>query len=283
MKDEIALELISIDPNTCAPWRFHNRAIDGFEINIDSLVESIKTDGQHTPGLVRQTENDSYEIIFGYRRSLACKALGIKYKATVLPKYVDDMTCLKMMHSENEERQDVSPLQDARTFQAALDQGIFVNQEHLGQVLGLSQSRVSRILKSATLFRHDWLIGTLVASIDDISIRQALRMVSGLGSASIRDDLKKHVISQSKPPLFKDVLKQLEHLLEEASNSKTRNKILLRSGRKKVAQMSVKSDGCCTITIRPFQWSEPEFKSLMTTLSKEVITAHGGNIDWTIP
>ena len=51
------------------------KVIDNDEM--ESLVESIKTQGVLTPIVVRQTENGEYEIVSGHRRVFACNKLGI--------------------------------------------------------------------------------------------------------------------------------------------------------------------------------------------------------------
>lgn len=274
-------EIKHIDPSKCYPWRFHNRAINGYQTNVDTLIKSIDLEGQHTPGLVRETDTgDEYEIIFGYRRSLACGALGIEYMARVIPRTIDDTMCMKMMHSENEERVGISPLQDARTYQLALDRGVFVNQEHLAQLLCLSQGRVSKILRTASLFRYDWLSEPLLKAIDDISLRQAHKVATALNDVSTREKIERYVSSSEVTPSFESIAKYLDQLSESGSSKRSKNLVLHRSGRKKIASISIKSDGECNINISPYQWSESDFKSLMLSLSKEIILAHGGDQSW---
>ena len=46
--------------------------------DMQELVESIREYGVITPALVRETENDRYELISGHRRKHACELLGMK-------------------------------------------------------------------------------------------------------------------------------------------------------------------------------------------------------------
>lgn len=276
-------EILSLDPSLCKPWAYHNRSIPGVKANIESLKRSINLEGQHTPGLVRESRSGAtYEIIFGYRRSMACLELGIPYQAKVISQDIDDAMCMKMMHSENEERVGISPLQDARTYQLALDRGVFVNQEHLAQLLCLSQGRVSKILKTASLFRYEWLSESLLGAIEDISLRQAHKMATALNDASLREKVEAYVSSSEIPPVFDDIVKYIDRLSEAGSNRKSKNLVLHRSGRKKIASISIKSDGECDINISPYQWSESDFKSFMSSLAKEIIVAQGGDQEWII-
>ncbi|OZA08213.1 MAG: hypothetical protein B7Y02_12865 [Rhodobacterales bacterium 17-64-5] len=50
---------------------------------LDDLIASIREHGQKVPVLVRRIQ-DSYEIVYGRRRLLACRALGQRVRATVM-------------------------------------------------------------------------------------------------------------------------------------------------------------------------------------------------------
>jgi ParB-like chromosome segregation protein Spo0J len=58
------------------------------------------------------------------------------------------------MHIENADRQDITPMERALSFQAQLDAKIFPTQDALGEAIGLSKGQVAKLVKAASLLRH---------------------------------------------------------------------------------------------------------------------------------
>jgi len=58
------------------------------------------------------------------------------------------------MHIENADRQDITPMERALSFQAQLEAEIFATQEALAEAIGLTKGQVSKLLKAASLMRH---------------------------------------------------------------------------------------------------------------------------------
>lgn len=81
------------------------------EDGLDSLIESIQEGGQRVPILVRPVSDTDYEVVYGRRRLLACRALGIDVRASVME--MSDEEALIAQGVENNERLNTSFIERA--------------------------------------------------------------------------------------------------------------------------------------------------------------------------
>jgi len=110
---------------------------------INQLAESIRSMGQLQAILVRP-DGDRFEIVYGHRRFLACQKLGMtKIRASV--KALDDITCALMRATENVERQDISPIEEAAVY-ADLFENLGLTVDEIGRRMGKSSGIVKRRL-----------------------------------------------------------------------------------------------------------------------------------------
>lgn len=90
------------------------------------LTESIRAHGVLTPTLVRPV-NGHYEIAAGHRRYRAAKAAGLaELPAVVRP--MDDVAFLEVLVTENLQREDVHPLEEAEGYRALMKAGYDVQR-----------------------------------------------------------------------------------------------------------------------------------------------------------
>lgn len=120
--------------------------------NVAALAESIKANGQVTPAYgwkLDEPDPDGclYELVYGARRRAACALLGIDLKIEISPIPVAAIDVARMMHAENQARQDYSPLESAMEYRAFLDAGLFTSARDLASKLGADESQVSRTLR----------------------------------------------------------------------------------------------------------------------------------------
>lgn len=145
-----------VDPKRCRPWAYHNRTATWYtRERCQDLIESIAKDGQQEPALARRLGNDrdfDYELVYGMRRRFACEFLNTRLKLRVVE--ADDARAAVLMHIENADRQDITPMERALSFQAQIEAGIFPTQEALAEAIGLTKGQVSKLLKAASLVRH---------------------------------------------------------------------------------------------------------------------------------
>ncbi|MGH8257065.1 MAG: ParB/RepB/Spo0J family partition protein, partial [Steroidobacteraceae bacterium] len=145
-----------VDPRRCRPWKYHNRTTGWYTRDrCQDLIESIAKDGQQEPAVARRVageEGFDYELIYGLRRRFACEFLNTKLKLRVVD--ADDARAAIMMHIENADRQDITAMERALSFQAQLEAKLFATQEALSDAIGLSKQQVAKLVKAAGLMRH---------------------------------------------------------------------------------------------------------------------------------
>jgi ParB family transcriptional regulator, chromosome partitioning protein len=148
--------IFSVDPRRCRPWAHHNRgAVWYTRDRCQDLIESIAKDGQQEPAVARKLVGDpsfDYELIYGMRRRFACEFLNAKLKLRVIE--ADDARAAVLMHIENADRQDITPMERALSFHSQLEAKIFPTQEALSDAIGLTKGQVSKLVKAATLMRQ---------------------------------------------------------------------------------------------------------------------------------
>jgi ParB/RepB/Spo0J family partition protein len=148
--------IFSVDPRRCRGWLHHNRTAAWYtKDKCQDLIESIAKDGQQEPALARKLVADpnfDYELIYGMRRRFACEYLNHKLKLRVIE--ADDARAAVLMHIENADRQDITPMERAISFQSQLEAKVFPTQEALSEAIGLTKGQVSKLVKAASLMRQ---------------------------------------------------------------------------------------------------------------------------------
>jgi ParB/RepB/Spo0J family partition protein len=147
--------ILSVDPKRCRPWKYHNRTDAWYtRERCQDLIDSIAKDGQLEPALARRLEGEKdydFELIFGMRRRFACEATGQKLKVRVVE--ADDARAAVLMHIENADRQDITPMERAISFATQVEAKVFATQEALAAALGVSTGQVAKMVKAAGLLK----------------------------------------------------------------------------------------------------------------------------------
>ena len=138
-----------IDPFRCKMGAFHDRLLDLLdESSCRELVTSFERHGQKHPVLVRPCSDRGdydYELVYGARRLFAARALKTMLLATITR--ISDRDAIVEIDIENRLRCDLSPYERAMAFRSWIHNGYFRSQFDLAETLGLSASRVSRLMK----------------------------------------------------------------------------------------------------------------------------------------
>jgi ParB/RepB/Spo0J family partition protein len=87
---------------------------------LEELTKSIRASGVFTPLLVRELPEERYQIIAGARRWKAAREAGLKELPCIVRELSDD-EALELLLTENLQREDPHPLEEAATFQVWLD------------------------------------------------------------------------------------------------------------------------------------------------------------------
>ena len=141
-------QVINISIDDIIPNRFQPREIFRDQA-LDELALSIKEHGVIQPIIVRQIVNNKYEIIAGERRYKASTLAG-KTTIPAIVRNLDDKETSKQALLENIQRQDLTPIEEARTYQTILSLDN-ITQEELAKTMGKSQSAISNKLRLLTL------------------------------------------------------------------------------------------------------------------------------------
>ncbi|WP_417473661.1 plasmid partitioning protein RepB [Leisingera sp.] len=138
-----------IDTSLIDDAGYEDRLSTGGEAH-DQLVESLKTYGQQVPVLLRPHPKSPgrYEIVYGRRRLMALRQLGLPVKAMV--RQLDDHALVMAQGQENTARLDLSFIEKA-SFAAQL-QADGYDRQTIAAALSIDLPMVSRMLKVGTAF-----------------------------------------------------------------------------------------------------------------------------------
>lgn len=165
-------ELLEINTDACQPWEYANRSDEELG-DLEGLISSIKENGQLQPILVRHANNDKsskkFEVIFGRRRYLACKELGIKVLAILkdIPKIED---AVLYQYDENKNRNDVSDYSNAVLYKKLLDNRCFTSAKELAAKLSISKGAFAELMTFTKLPKS---IVSLIPDIHNVKIYMA--------------------------------------------------------------------------------------------------------------
>ena len=127
-----------IKPNPYQPRKtFDQKALE-------ELSESIKENGLFQPILLRETLV-GYEIISGERRYRASKLAGLDTVPAIIYDYTDQQM-MEVALVENIQREDLSIVEEARSYQSLID-NLGYTQEQLANKVGKSRSHVANIIR----------------------------------------------------------------------------------------------------------------------------------------
>ena len=164
-------EVVYLYLDDIIPNRFQPREVFDDQA-LKELAVSIKEHGVIQPIIVRKIEN-KYEIIAGERRYKASTMAGLT-KIPAIVKNLDDKESSKVALIENLQRKDLSPIEEARTYQKILELEDNMTQEQLAATMGKTQSSVSNKLRLLDL--PDEIQDALLK--DKISERHARSLLS---------------------------------------------------------------------------------------------------------
>lgn len=184
--------------------------------DLSELTESVRAVGVLQPLVVRPVtageradypEGTRYVAVMGNRRRAAAIAAGRDMVPVVVR---DDITTdnqrLRML-VENLQREDLTPLEEARAFQSELDKGM--SQHQLAQAIGVTQPHISRRL---TLLRLEPTAQALVAD-NRLGVDVAVNSLSRLDAAdqkAIAEDIAEQTRGLVDPGMVRRAVQELQ-------------------------------------------------------------------------
>lgn len=116
---------------------------------LQTLADSIETQGIMQPILVRATDASHYEIIAGERRWRAAQKAGLT-EVPVIIREIEDEAALAMALIENIQRENLNPLEEAMGIKRLIDE-FSMTHEKAAHAVGRSRVAVSNLLRLLTL------------------------------------------------------------------------------------------------------------------------------------
>ena len=249
---------MQLDPARVRPWAGNARSYEHLtEENCRELIDSLISEGgQKVPAVVRRIQDDpdhDYEVIAGTRRHWSISWLrahsypDMRFLAQVVD--LDDEAAFRLADIENRARKDVSDLERARNYAAALKTHYGNHMTRMAERLKLSKGWLSKMLKVASL--PDDIIEAF-ASPADVQLKPAYPLAQAMDDAgrskAIRNEARALAREQSsrrdrgrEPLPAQDVLRRLMEAGSE--RTKTAPMVIRYGGRPLVTVKSSTRQG----------------------------------------
>ncbi len=115
------------------------------QVAMQELASSIKAQGVVQPIIVRPVSNGKHEIVAGERRWRAAQMAGL-HEVPVVVRKLDDVQAMCLALIENIQREDLSPLEEARGLSRLLEE-FDMTHDMVAEAVGRSRSTISNMLR----------------------------------------------------------------------------------------------------------------------------------------
>ncbi len=119
------------------------------EDSLQELMNSIKKDGLQTPIKVTKlggVSSPKYTVVFGHRRAVSHRRLELKEIDAFYEPDISKSELRRLALIENVQREDLSIIELAISFDNAINDGTFSSQKELAEALGFTTTKVSECL-----------------------------------------------------------------------------------------------------------------------------------------
>ena len=155
------------------------------ETKLNELSESIKKNGIIQPIAVRvnKSDPDKYEIVAGERRWLAAQKAGL-HEIPVNILELSDVETLEVAIVENIQRDDLSPIEEARGYKRLSDEFKY-DHESISKLMSKSRSHISNTLRLLTL------PADVIAMLEEgtLTSGQARPLIGLINASSIAEEI----------------------------------------------------------------------------------------------
>jgi len=190
---------------------------------IDELAESIRNHGVLSPLTVRSMDGGYYQIITGERRWRAARVAGLS-ELPVRIVVADDKRALELAMVENLQREDLSPIEEARGYRALMEE-FGMTQEEVAQRVSKSRPSIANTLRLLSLpaelkelvLRGELAAGSaraLLALKSDETMRAAARTAVANGMSVREVEALVRKLDREKTKLAKQRSDQVDYLLD---------------------------------------------------------------------
>jgi ParB family chromosome partitioning protein len=112
---------------------------------LDELAESIRQKGLVQPLIVREMDDNRFEIVAGERRWRAAQRAGV-HMVPVIIRELDDQEVLELAIIENVQRADLNAIEEAGGYRDLIERFGYT-QDRLSEVIGKSRSHLANTLR----------------------------------------------------------------------------------------------------------------------------------------
>lgn len=133
------IDIAKLSPNPFQPRKDFN------EEKLNELADSIKEHGIIQP-IVASRNGENFEIVAGERRFQAAKIAGLTKVPVILREKSDDKQKLELAIVENIQRQDLSSIEEAKSY-LKLCENFGLTQEEVAKKLGKNRSSVANKIR----------------------------------------------------------------------------------------------------------------------------------------
>ena len=174
---------------------------------ITELAESIREHGVLSPLMVRSVGNGYYQIIAGERRWRAAREAGLT-EVPVRIVIADDQRALELAMVENLQREDLSPIEEARGYRALMEE------------FNMTQDEVARrVSKSRPAVANSLRLLSLPDELIELVLRGGLSAGSARALLALKSD--EEMINAAKHVIGSDMsVREVEALVRKLSREK---------------------------------------------------------------
>ncbi len=180
-----SLALENLQPGKYQPRTHMDQA------SLESLADSIRSQGIMQPIVVRQVDGGKYEIIAGERRWRASKLAGLNEVPVIVRDIADD-AALAMALIENIQRENLNPIEEANGIQRLIDE-FKMTHETAAQAVGRSRSAVTNLLRLQNL--HAVVQEMLMHAKLDMGHARALLTLEGAKQIAAAEQIVQNQLS----------------------------------------------------------------------------------------
>lgn len=140
--------------------------------SLQDLVESIKEQGVLQPIIVREMDDEKYELIAGERRYLSALEIGL----TVIPcliKNVNERDAFAIALIENIQREQLTLLEESESLLKLKDEH-FLSVDQVSKIIGKPRSTVANLIRVASLLSPECKLFWENGDVDYGHIRAAI-------------------------------------------------------------------------------------------------------------
>jgi ParB family chromosome partitioning protein len=191
------------------------------QASLESLADSIRTQGIMQPIVVRLVGDGKYEIIAGERRWRASQIAGLK-EVPVIIKEIADNVALAMALIENIQRENLNPIEEANGIQRLINE-FDMTHESAAHAVGRSRSAVTNLLRLQNL--HAVVQEMLAQSKLDMGHARALLTLEGAKQITVAEEIVQNQLSVRSAEQLVKKLSSIERLPVKAT---TKDRDVLR-------------------------------------------------------